>query len=184
MIRATEVVALVGLATMLSARAAEPAASVRYDGFYVAPSRGCTDYFRFYPDGTLVHACAMATPRQAARWLRKGYSPFGDAWGTYRITGDRIIARVSAHRGEPGHTGIVWLEYRGRIRGETMVLRVQYRKNNYDETLRYKFMKMRLPPDRRNQAMQLTASKLRIHLVRACHPRLSCRRELHRARGS
>ena len=136
-----------------------PAASVRFDGFYVAPSQDCTDYFRFYPDGTLAHACAMATPQQAARWLRKGYSPFGDAVGTYRIAGDRIIARVSAHRGEPGHTGVVWLEYRGRIRGEGMVLRVQARKTNYDETLRYRFMKIGLPPDRPNQTMERTADR-------------------------
>jgi hypothetical protein len=109
--------------------------------------------------------------------LRKGYSPFGDAWGTYRIAGDKIIARVSAHRGEPGHTGVVWLEYRGHIDGERMVLRVQVRKTNYDETLRYKFMKIGLPPDRPNQAMQRTAgrSALQLSMTSTFNPQ---RREL------
>jgi hypothetical protein len=35
-----------------------------------------------------------------------------------------------------------------------------------------------------NHAMQLTASKPAIYVLRVCHPRLACRRELHRARGS
>ena len=146
-IRARYIVATLLFVVSVCASARSEPRSLRFDGMYVAATRECTDYFRFYADGSLVHACSTGNPQQVAKWLHKGYSTLGDAFGAYELRGEQLVARVAVHRGEPGHTGNLWFRYRGRVGPDELVLQLHHPKTGPGETLRYRFLKIALPPD-------------------------------------
>ena len=157
--------AIIHLAIGLSAGAASAAAvPIRFDGLYCArTSSGCTEFMRFYPDGTLVIACSTGNARQVARWLRKDYSWLGEGGGTYRIVGNKLKARTSVHAGKPGRTGSGWIDYTGSINGNSLLLRIHSHLTGHRETLRLEFVKVRFGHAAPNPSLQRTAGRSTPH---------------------
>jgi hypothetical protein len=171
---------MIGLALLLpsspSATAAPVSSALRYDGLYCAPPEsGAREYLRFYSDGVVVTAVSTGTPRQVSRWLRKHYSWLGGT-GRYTLRGDTLRMRIEAHGG-------VVVTYRGRARPDSMSL-TTHSNNGYRAVVNYRFLRLVLPRDTPNQAMQLTASKLASSVYRVLPSDVISARQPLRARRS
>ena len=145
--------------------AAQHQSSLRFDGMYYARSGSDTyEYFRFYPDGHVVHADSVGTPRQVSRWLRKWYSWLGGT-GKYTVREERVRIQVEYHGGAVG-----WFD--GTASGESLELTQHNNKTRFRAKRTYRFLRISLPRETPNQAMQRTASKPASDVWRVCHPRV------------
>ena len=113
---------------------------LRFDGVYQSEQAKDNDhchYVRFYDDGSVITVSSSGTPEQIKKWFERKQSEVSR--GTYTITGTRIVFSGASKQGV--------VDYDGRIKGDTIDVRVFSHINQHRGSHALKFVELEFPAE-------------------------------------